>query len=528
VKYIRSETLEETGTEKNERVHSGEPLREDFFDAPGMLANLKERSIRGGVFMVGGQAAITALRIVSTIVLTRLLDPKDFGLIAMVMVITGFAEMFQDMGLSDAAIQRKDITHHQVSNLFWINISASFALSALTIVIAPFLALFYNEPQLLWITIVLSVNFMLTGFGIQHMTLMKRQMRFGEIILMRIIAMSVGIIVGVVTALSGGGAWSLVFMTLASSLTNTAEVWRLCVWRPGWPVRSGGIRQLLAFGGNLTGFNIVLYFAQNMDSVLLGRYCGAAPLGLYNRASSLSLIPSGQIVAPISAVAVPTLSRLQDDPERYRRYYLKAISLIALVTMPGVIFLIIMADGLIRLAFGEKWLAVSGIFAVLGINGFIRPILSTTGWLFVSTGQADRMFKLGIVWSICIVGAFFAGLPYGPIGVATAYTVCLSCLTIPAFWYSCKTTPIKLSSILKTLLHPAIAALGAGCILVGYRLMLPVASGNAVGLLVGLIMLTAVYLGFLRILAGNWQLISEAIEIVRSVWRKKLSDKERN
>ncbi len=177
---------------------------------------------------------------------------------------------------------------------------------------------------------------------------------------------------------------------------------------------------MLAFGGNLTGFNVVNYFARNLDNILIGRYWGVEPLGLYSKAYSLLMLPLQQINAPISSVAIPALSRLQNDPEQYRKYYLKAISLITFVSLPGVMFMIVMSENIIRVVLGEQWIKASPIFSVLGISALIQVVLNTNGWLHVSIGRTDRMFRWGIFASFFIVVSFFIGLPYGAIGVATS------------------------------------------------------------------------------------------------------------
>jgi len=194
------------------------------------------------------------LRMGSTVVLARLLTPQDFGLIAMVTVITGFVMMFKDMGLSMATVQRDEVNHAQISTLFWINVGLSLCVMLLTAALAPVIAWFYGEPRLVWVTLALASAFIFGGFTVQHQALLRRQMRFGTLAVIGIISMVVGIITAIIAALSGAGYWSLVLMQLATAITIAIGVWVGCDWRPGLFVRRSGIRKMLAFGGNLTGF----------------------------------------------------------------------------------------------------------------------------------------------------------------------------------------------------------------------------------------------------------------------------------
>lgn len=517
--------MDGTFTEEKTSLSTDGPARNnfDFFDTEYLKADLKGRSVRGGAVTMAAQGAIFFLRMGSTIVLARLLTPQDFGLIAMVTVITGFVAMFKDMGLSMATVQKAEINHAQISTLFWINVVLSLFMMLVTATLAPVIALFYGEPRLTWITLALASTFIFGGFTVQHQALLRRQMHFGTLALIQIISMVVGIITAIIAALYGAGYWSLVLMQLATAITIAIGVWVGCDWRPGLPKRGTGVRSMLAFGGNLTGFNFMNYFARNLDHVLIGRFWGPGQLGLYSKAYGLLLLPLQQITGPITAVAIPSLSRLQNDAERYLKYYLKAISLIAFLTMPGVMFLIIMSDEIIGLVLGQQWTGASRIFAVLGISALIQPVLSTVGWLFVSTGRTDRMFRWGIFSSLCIVVSFIVGLPFGAIGVATAYTICILLLAVPALWYATKTTPISLLSIFNVIWHPALATSIVGFALAGFNFFLPRLSAGAGGVLIGFAGTLIIYLGVSCALARGLTPISEVIDLGRQLRRPKLA-----
>jgi len=404
------------------------------------------------------------LQMGSTVVLARLLTHQDFGLIAMVTAVTGFVAMFKNMGLSMATVQRAEVNHGQISTLFWINVVLSLGVMLVIAALAPVIAWFYGEPRLTWITLVLAGAFIFGGLTVQHQALLRRQMRFGSLALIQIISMSVGILTAVIAAFYGAGYWSLVLMQLATAIASAIAVWVACGWRPGLPVRRSGVREMLAFGGNLTGFNFLNYFARNADNLLIGKFCGSGPLGLYSKAYGLLMLPLRQIKGPISAVAVPALSRLQDDPEQYRRYYYRAISTIAFITMPLVAVLAALSDEIIRIVLGSQWTDAAIIFKVLAFAAFFQPIWSALGWIFVSLGQTKRMMRWGLAMVPLIVLSFVIGLPWGGLGVATSYTVCyLSLILVPSFWYAYRYSPVNLTGLFRSIRCPLVLGLCVYC-----------------------------------------------------------------
>jgi O-antigen/teichoic acid export membrane protein len=414
--------------------------------------NLKSLTVRGGTVTVAAQGAQLILQMASTVVLARLLAPADYGIVGMVTVVIGFGYLFKDLGLSLATVQKTDINHGQISNLFWINVIISVCLALVIAVIAPLIALFYDEPRLRLITIALSVSFVFEGLKVQHNAIMQRRMQFTALSSIQIISMLTGTAIGITAALSGAGYWSLVAMQLTTALTSMMCVWFFCEWRPGRPVKGSGVKGMLVFGANLTGFSVLNFFARNLDNVLIGKYCGAAALGLYSKAYGLMMLPLSQINAPISAVAIPALSRLHDDPDEYRKYYLRAISLIAFVTMPAMVFLAVMSKQVILLVLGPKWVEAARIFSFLAVAGLGQPMANSTGWLFISQGRTRDMLRWGIVGSSVTVLAFLLGLHWGPVGVAACYAA-VNCAVIPLlFWFVGRKGPVSDWDVLRTVL----------------------------------------------------------------------------
>ena len=328
----------------------------------------------------------------------------------MVTAIVGFVALFKDMGLSMATIQKKDITYEQVSLLFWINIGVSILLAGFLCAITPLVTHFYREPRLTRITLVLACTFLFSGLTVQHEALLRRHMRFVILGVIEVASMSTGVVSAIVLAYLGAGYWSLVALPAGTTICNTVLVWSLCRWRPGLPRRGVGVRPMLRFGSHLTGFSLINYFSRNFDNILIGRFWGAEVLGLYSKAYNIMMLPISQVRGPLESVAIPTLSHLQDDPERYRRYYLKLIGLVAFLSMPLMAFLFVCAKDVILLLLGPNWSGAVEIFRVLCLVSFIQPIASTRGLVLVSLGHTQEYFKWGLASGIITVLSFIARL----------------------------------------------------------------------------------------------------------------------
>jgi O-antigen/teichoic acid export membrane protein len=319
------------------------PRGDSLFDTRGLSADLKGRSVRGGAVTLLAQGSRLAIQTISMVVLARLLTPADYGLVGMVTAVTGFAALFSDLGLSMATVQKARIDHHEVSTLFWINVALGLLIALVVSGLAPALAWFYGEPRLTLVTVVSAGLFLLGGLTVQHQALLRRQMRFGALAGIEILSLLLSVAVAIVAAVLHAGYWALVLMALAKAGGGVIGMWVACRWRPGRPTRRAGVGEMLRFGANLTGFHVLNYFARNLDNVLIGKVWGATALGFYSKAYGLLMLPLTQINTPISAAAIPALSRLCGEPARYRSYYLKCISLIALVTMPLAVFLVDLA-----------------------------------------------------------------------------------------------------------------------------------------------------------------------------------------
>lgn len=452
-------------TKPPKKIHPSTDLTH-FFSTDHLRTHLKKHSIRGGAVTMSAQFGKFILHTGSTVVLARLLTPDDYGLIGMVIVVIGFVQLFKDLGLSTAIVQRAEINHQQVSTLFWINVALGCLIALVVAASSPVVAWFYNEPRLTEIMLVLASIFIFGGLTVQHQALLKRQMRFGSLAKIDMTSQLFGVVAAVTSAWLGAGYWALVIMYLTTALVNATGVWLVCRWRPGLPSWKSNIGSMLAYGGNLTGSNCFNYFSRNLDNILIGRYWGSQELGFYTKAYQLVLLPLYQINAPMTSVALPALSRLQGEPQQYCRYYYKAILLIATLGMPVIAFLFVAADKVISVMLGQQWLEVVPIFYWLMPAAFIGTFSGVaTGWVYTSLSKTDRLLYEGIVTSAINVIFFLIFVRWGAIGVAAAFSLSQLILLVPRIFYCYQGTPLKLTDLASTLSRPTVASIGAAAML---------------------------------------------------------------
>ncbi|MGD8353243.1 MAG: lipopolysaccharide biosynthesis protein, partial [Pseudomonadota bacterium] len=397
-------------------------------------------------------------------VLARLLKPEDFGLVAMV---TAFSILFQNFGMrgfTEATVQSEYVDHRTVSTLFWIHIGISTLLGMGFIAFSPVLAWLYSEPRIIWISVAISANFLFFALATQPMALLSRNMQFWRVAGMEIGANILSVIVAIVFAVSGAQYWSLVARRVSLPLGWVILGFILCRWLPGLPARGTGVWKMVKFGINTYGNFMVNYGTRNLDKVLIGWKHGSASLGFYDRAYYLFVMPVNQLSYPLTNVAVSALSKLHDDIERFRSYYLKSISMLALVGMPLSAVLTIIGRDFILLLLGPQWDKAGEIFSYFGPGIGIMLVYGTHGWLHLSLGRADRWFRWGIIELIVTIGFFMAGLPFGAAGVAVAYVLSIFFLSGPGLWYAGLPINLTISSLVAAVWKFFAAAVAAGVV----------------------------------------------------------------
>jgi O-antigen/teichoic acid export membrane protein len=396
-------------------------------------SDLEQRTITGVMWSAGASVGQQFLNFAVTVVLARLLLPSDFGLVATIAVFTGFVSLFVDFGLGAALIQRPTLTERHRSSAFWMNLTAGLLLAALVAVLAPALARFFNEPRLTALTLVLSLNFAIGSLGIVQSALLQRSMDFRRLGAIGISATIIGGTGAIAAAVAGYGVWSLIVQLVATTGVRTVLLWAASNWRPRLVLDRDAMRELWRFSANLAGYTAVNYWARNADNFFIGKFVGAAGLGIYSRAYNLMLLPIQQISVVTARVMFPALSRIQDEPDRVKRAYLRAVGIIGLLSFPAVAGLFVVANPFVVTLYGEKWAGVIPVLHILCIAGLMQPVAATVGWIYQSQGKTDWLLHWGIVVSAVLIAAFGIGIHWGTKGVAVAYAIAIWAVMYPTF-----------------------------------------------------------------------------------------------
>jgi PST family polysaccharide transporter len=428
------------------------------------------RHITSGIFNSGIVQAVQVLcQVTSVIVLSRLLPPSDFGLLAMVGPVCGFVGLFQDLGLSQATVQKPGLTHDEVNAFFWLNVAAGAVLAAVVIAASPLVGWYYGEPRVVGLTGAMGVLILVGATGNQPGAILRRRMEFGVLALIGVLGAVTGLAVWIIMALTIKNYWALFYGTAAASVLSVGGVWLAAGWLPSLPRYVPGLRQMLKFGAGVTTANVAAFLSMNTDNVLIGWKWGGHELGLYDRAYKLLLFPVARIIGPVMGAMMPVLSRLADEPEQYGRVFLKTISLLTLATWPGIVWAIVLKGVLVPALLGAQWTGAATIFAPLALAGLVQAVNNSMGYLYMSQGRSGELARIGLVGAMIDVASFGIGLPYGATGVATAYAISEFLRTPFFWWYVTRRGPIKGRAVVGAVLPQMAGAAAAWLALVAYR-----------------------------------------------------------
>lgn len=395
--------------------------------------SLAEKTISGTKWSALSQFGRQGLGFVVTAILARLLSPDAYGLLGMALVVTGFVHIFKDLGTSSALVQRKELSDELTSSVFWLNVLFGLLSTGIVLLIAPWVALFYREAQVIPVLRVLSLSFAVSALSITQQALLTRQMAFDKLARIELVSSAAGAVVGIGMAGSGMGVWSLVGQALCQSVTTTILLWIASAWRPQLRLDLGEVRSVASYSLNLSGFNIFNYFVRNADNILIGRYLGATPLGYYSLAYRLMLYPLSNVSNVLGRVVFPAFVQIQDDDVRFRRVYLRLCASISAITFPMMLGLLAVATPLVAAVLGPRWMPVATLLTILALVGMAQSIGTTVGHIYKAKGRTDWMLAWGVFSGVVTVSLFVIGLRWGVVGVAAAYAIRTALLILPGY-----------------------------------------------------------------------------------------------
>jgi O-antigen/teichoic acid export membrane protein/glycosyltransferase involved in cell wall biosynthesis len=486
------------------------------FDANGLFnSNVDTDAVRGQAIRGAGVTVLSsglglAIQVLATVILARLLTPLDFGLVTMVSTFSLLFMNFGLNGLTEAVLQREEMNHDLASNLFWLCTGAGLLLTFGFAASGSLMAKFYTNPHLPRVAQAMSITIFLTSASVMHLALLKRAMRFNSVSANDILGRAVSVGVSIICGWIGWGYWALVAGAVAQPLVVLVGAWYLCRWIPGAPGRVAGTESMVSFAIHTYGRFTVNYFSRNVDNLLVGWRFGADPLGFYKKAYDLFALSTAQLTAPLTNVAVSALSRFKPRSAEFRNHLIAATSVTAFVGMGLSGELTLIGTDLIRLLLGPGWEPAERIFTFFGPGIGIMIVYYIHGWIHLSIGRADRWLRWSFVEVIVTCLLFLLALPWGPVGIAMAWTASFWLLTIPAFWYAGRPIGFSVTQLLQAIWKYAAAALISGevCAYVTRGLHLqagasPDAAAAAERIVVTTLVFVALYLGAVILLHGG-------------------------
>ncbi len=487
-----------------------------YIDTNSLSIDLKKRALQSGFITFAAQPIKLTIGIGSTIVLARLLNPADFGLVAMVTPLIVLINSLRNFGLETALIQQEGLEHEQVSALFWLSLKINAVVLAFMLLMAPVLAWFYSELRVIGITVAMAVGILGLCLAVQHESLLKRQMRFGALTLIEMGAIFAGATVAIAAAFFGAGYWALVLQIVVMQLTQSVSFWLVCGWRPAKYVINSNLdtnlRTMISYGVHLTGFRFINRIGTQLDQILIGYFSGAASLGLYSVAQRWAYFPFDKVYIPLFDVAVSSLSRAQKDPNMYRAYCKKAMLPLFALCMPALAFSFVEARNVILVLLGNQWLDAVPLFQLLAIAVFVGSMNRVTKWLYLSGGQTQRQFRWGLISTPVMILAVAIGAKWKAYGVAMGFTLGTCLITYPSIAFCLKTLPLSVKDFWGVVWRPAFASLAAAAILFASRPILHGRENVFLELFGGLTIFALAYILIWIVLPGGQQALTESLK----------------
>lgn len=388
-----------------------------------MVDDLKSKAIVGAKWLAFAQIGSQVLKFIVASILARLLSPGDFGLIGIILIFSGFADIFNDMGFAAALIQKRDVNERHFSSVFWLNIFSAALLMALLIIGAPLIAQLFDQPKLTSLARLLSINFLVGSVVIVMRAKITREIDYRWLSIIEVFCAATSGGLGIALALLGYGVYALIAQSLSMTACLTLLIWWSSDWRPKWLFDWSAIRELIGFSMGVVGGNMLNYCIRNADNLLIAKFLGSTELGLYSRAYTIMLLPLSQVSSVLSRIMFPALASIRGDKARCRKIFLAAISAIALFTFPAMLGLLVVAEDFVLIIFGSKWAGMIPVLRVLCIVGMLQSINGTVGWIYNSQGRSDMQFRWILFGGILSLAAFAIGIQWGIFGVATAYAI---------------------------------------------------------------------------------------------------------
>lgn len=381
------------------------------------MINHRQNTINGMLWSISERFSLQGVQLVVSIILARLLEPAQFGLIGMLALFMALAQSILDSGFGSALIQKKDADHLDNCSIFYFNIFVGIVLSILLILSAPAIASFFDQPILVPLTRFLSLNIFINGFALVQSTILTKQMNFKAQLKINLISVVFSGLIGITLAYLGWGVWSLAIQSVLNTLFRTILYWISSAWKPSLIFSFAALGTMFSFGSKLLLSGLLDTFFQNIYQAFIGKMFSVSALGYYTRAKTMEQAAVTATSSSLGRVLFPALSPLQDDVVKLKQAYKKTIGVSLFFHFPLMFGLMGIADPLIRFLMTDKWAPSIPFFQLLCIVGLFYPLQVLNLNILKVKGRSDLFLRLEIIKKVNVVLAIIITYRWGVTGL---------------------------------------------------------------------------------------------------------------
>ncbi len=498
---------------------------ERYFQTGRVRSDLRGRTLRSGMVAAGANGAQILLQIGSIMVLARILTPEDFGVVAMVLPVALLTISVANLGLQSAIIHTEPLLHASASELFWFAARMNLVVVGAMAAIGPLLARLFGEPRLTIVAGLWAVAIYMGTLGAVHESLLKRQLRFGTVMSIRVVALTAGATAAICGAFLGAGYWALILQILTFDVVRTALLWGLCGWRPARRGTAGDatsrpLRDMRSYWREVAGFRLVAWSGEQLDRVLIGLTGGAAVLGLYDRSRKWAWYPFMELFYALYDVALASFSRVRGDATEYRAFVRRGLLPMFALPLPIIAFVFAEARNIVLILFGHQWLDAVPFLRLMSVAIFFGSASQLMQWLYLSSGKTARQFRWAMISTPIMAGSVLVGALWGATGVAIGFTVGTCLLAGPSVAWALAGSPVGWRDVGSVAWRPAVASILSASLLQTGRDLLPSAGVFFFEFLVSGIVFAALYVGLWAALPGGRSASREVLAAFRDLRRR--------
>ncbi len=408
------------------------------------MEDFKKQAVRGVKWNLVEQILVYMVVFIGTIFLSRILLPEEFGLFGMLTVLGNLATLVVGMGLSYSVINNQTLLPEDFSSIFWFNLSLGVIVALTFFLCAPAIAAFYDQPELLVITRLFCIGFIAQGINSVPVGLLIKGMHFNKLAISNIFSTVIAYIVSIILALNGYGVWSLVVHFIVLHIVTVLLNLIFCEWKPELSFRTSSLGKVKIFSANFLGSQLIDFFANNLDSVLIGKYMGKKDLGFFGRASALVTTPVTSLGYVINRTFFPWFSALQKNTEDLNYRYTQSLRVLVMLIIPILLLISINSQEVVLLLFGNQWVAISPFVTLLSVFACFQCVNAFHDSFIISQGRADILLKVSLIEKSLMVIGVVIGLNFGVLGIIWAKVIVIGSVFLPRIWTVCQILKIHI------------------------------------------------------------------------------------